>query len=408
MNAWGRFTVRGGSAVEERIRSILVEIAEIAGQAIPAQNVRSLVLFGGYGRGEGGVAVIDGVEHPHNNLDFLLITKNLSLPECNRSKRDLNERLKSLKESRGIEFDISLIPETKLSHSPCLVMWYDMRFGHKTILGDAEFVPSLRQFSLEKILPSDIRNLLVNRGTLLVINELLLNRGELSPAERKLFVKHAMKAVIGYGDALLYFLGAYHWSYVEKQKRMRERSDVDDEFRRIYDAAMEFRFAPDYDRFLNLDFSSWLESLRFLCAPVHLQCEALRLGQKTLAWDSYPGLAFEQALWDGWNSLRGVAKKGYFLLRGPAVPPGLSWKARLGYRCGGMREVLPLFFPLIAYHLPNREYWELVTKSLNARSAELVDLRTAYLRAWSAYGDDNFFQLLRKYQISLDDREKTA
>src|SRR5690606_3500364 len=119
---------------------------------------------------------------------------------------------------------------------PCLVMWFDMRFGHKVLLGDPSFARGLDRFRLSRIEPADVRNLLVNRGTLLVINDLLFDGpGGNDEAARRTALKHAMKAVIGYGDALLYFLGEYDHSYVEKQRRMRIRRDVPAAFRDLYD-----------------------------------------------------------------------------------------------------------------------------------------------------------------------------
>ena len=72
---YGRFTVRGGEAVERLLTELVAAAAARVDEAIAASEYRALVMIGGYGRGEGGVQIVDGVERPHNNLDFLLIAE---------------------------------------------------------------------------------------------------------------------------------------------------------------------------------------------------------------------------------------------------------------------------------------------------------------------------------------------
>jgi len=405
MKSWGRFTARGGSDVETRITELVSQVAEIAQRVVSPDQYRAIILIGGYGRGEGGVEIVNGVERPHNNLDFLVLTHNLSTHDQSQLKKRLDEELLPLTQAYEIGMDVSFISAARLQHSPCLVMWYDMRFGHKTILGDDRFVPSLHRFSVERIVPHDARNLLVNRGTLLVINELLLERGNLSETERKYFIKHVMKCAIGYGDALLFFSGAYDWSYREKQQRMRDCPGVDPEFQRMYDEAMEFRFQPDYTAFLGRDFSQWALELRERLAPIHLTCESRRLSSPSLSWSAYPETAFRHALWEESASLRALAKKFLNAVRSESCPVTVPPLSALGYRCCGSRGRLPIFFPLIAYHLEDNLFREWVRLSLNTNDSELANLRKAYLRRWSIDGDVNFPTTIRKLNLTLDSKE---
>jgi hypothetical protein len=405
MKSWGRFTARGGSDVEARITALVSKVAETARRVLSPGQYRAMILIGGYGRGEGGVEIVDGEERPHNNLDFLALTHNLSSQDQSRLKKQLDEELLPLIQAYEIGMDVSFISASRLLHSPCLVMWYDMRFGHKTILGDEEFVPSLQRFSVDRIVPYDARNLMVNRGTLLVINELLLERGSLSEAEKKYFVKHVMKCVIGYGDALLFFSGAYDWSYQERQRRMRECKNADDGFRRTYDEAMEFRFQPNYSAFLGRDFTQWATDLRDQLAPIHLLCESQRLSSPSLSWDSYPQTAFRHGLMEEITSPRAVAKKIVNAVRSASCPVNSSPLAALGYRCLGARGRLPIFYPLIAYHLENGSYREWARHSLQASGSDIPNLRKAYLRQWSIYGDANFPTTIHKLNLTLDSEE---
>ena len=67
-----RYTLDGGPQVESRIEDLVRAVAAEVENRVSSASYRALLLIGGYGRGEGGVEVRDGAEHPHNNLDFLL------------------------------------------------------------------------------------------------------------------------------------------------------------------------------------------------------------------------------------------------------------------------------------------------------------------------------------------------
>ena len=408
MPQWGRFTVRGSADFEKRMSSLFTELADHAGKVLSPDVCRAMVLLGGYGRGEGGVVMTDGIERFHNNLDFLVITQSISPAAQERLKTLVQEAIKPLAQAQGIEFDVAAITESKLRRSPSLVMWYDMRLGHKTVVGDADLVPSLKRFSLERVPPWDILNLLVNRGTLLVINDQLISARKLRPDDKQRVVKHAMKAVIGYGDALLYFLGRYDWSYAEKQKRMRGCPDVPEAFRALYDEAIEFRFQPQYAAYMDRDLTAWMDELRAAFAPIHLLCEQKRLRCEGLTWATYAETVFRRALWDESRSPRAWAKKAANLLRTPGPPPGsCSRVARVGYRVLGLRGILPTLFPVSAYHLEDEAYKRLAADCLRAQSTQIDELRRAYLLTWGSAVEPPFLDLARKWNLTLEPETRT-
>lgn len=397
---WGRFTLRGGAAVEARLVAMVREVADAFEACLPREMVRALALIGGYGRGEGGIERRDGVEKPHNNLDFLLVARGSTVPDPATLKTTLDAVLQPISRRWEIGMDLGVVTDSKLRHSPCLVMWHDMRFGHKTVLGDRTFVPSLTRFTPEAIVPADIRNLLVNRGTLLVINQLLLERGRLFPEERRVLVKHAMKAVIGYGDALLFSEGAYHWSYAEKQRRMRTCRAASAGFRQAYEDAMEFRFEPCYERFLERDPASLAGDLLALLEPVHLACEARRVGLARPEWGAYPGAALARALVGGLTSPREVAKKLLHLATFQPARGGLGCMSHLGSRVSGMAGILPIAFPVVAYGLRDPRYRAWVAAVLRTDEASDAQIRAAYLQEWGRHGDLNFPLFLQR--LGLD------
>lgn len=398
---WGRFTRYGSPEVEERITALVTEAAEACSAALDPATYRAVVLIGGYGRGEGGVEATPGGERPHNNLDFLLIARS-GAGDPQALKRKADEALKPLSEAHGIGLDAGVVTDGALAVSPCLVMWHDMRFGHKTLLGDADYVPSLTRFTPGAIVAYDVRNLLVNRGTLLVINDYLLRRRAPTDADRRVMVKHAVKAIIGYGDALLFFRRAYHWSYAEKQRRMQTRTDVAPDFRALYDEAVEFRFRPNYAAYLSRDPVAWMRELRRALAPVHLECEALRLGAEGLTWATYPRRALAHEAFDRVDTLRQIARKVVNVLKRETPVQGLPFDAALGALTAGMAGAMPILFPVIAYDLEDGAYRSTAWSMLSAASTAADDLRAAYLGAWGRYGDVNFGLALERLGLAME------
>lgn len=399
---WSKFTLYGTAELEQQLQQLMCDVASVVKRITKPSQYRALVLIGGYGRGEGGVERVGDDARPHNNLDFLLITRGLSKAKQEQLRCDVDAALAPLRESTGVGIDFSTISVAKLRRSPSLVMWYDMRFGHRTVLGDAEFVPSLKQFSLDKIPAWDVRNLLVNRGTLLVINDMMNDFGAPQAAIARTTIKHVMKAVIGYGDALLYFLGRYHWSYAEKQRRMRATREIAEGFRALYEEAISFRFQPDYSPYLQRDTQQWMTELRPTLAEVHMRCEEMRLGQFNLNWEQYLEHALREALWCDMKRPRAAAKKALNLLRGSRTPVPGSWAATLGARTAGLQGLLPIVFPVVAYELENPALREFTASTLGAADSSNEEMRRAYLEHWGLHGDDNFASFLRRHGVTLE------
>lgn len=347
--------------------------------------------------------LLDGTQRPHNNLDFLLITRGLSGSDATHLKTQLDAALAVLATQYALGLDLGMIDEAKLRRSPALVMWYDARFGHKTVLGDAGLMPLLTQFSLEKVPASDIRNLLINRGTLLVINELLLERELSSEAERRTVVKHAVKAIIGYGDALLYSQGQYDWSYAEKRKRMQQSSRIPERFKALYEEAIAFRFQPDYTRFAQRDLKLWQIDLRCQLSEVHLHVERQRLEKPMVSWEGYIETALASA---ARVQPQDLLRQSVRFLRGSAreIPASLSMTTALGLRMGGTQEALAATFPSVAYAAPDMRERSLARELLGGADLTHSALRRAYLRTWRSYGDLNFATVVQKLGLSLEEK----
>lgn len=401
-NPYGKFTVRGSAAVEDLMTALVDEAAQAVKAALAPAEYRALVMMGGYGRGEGGVEIVDGQERPHNNLDFLLVAETARPRQLRALRQRLLDAFGAVVQKYSIEIDLSVVSIWKLRFSPSLIIWYDMRFGHKTVLGDANYVPSLTQFRLERIPSRDALRLLVNRGTLLIINEHLLEEDDGNITHRRRITRNIMKTIIGYGDALLFFLGDYDWSYLERKQRMMKHEEVSPEFRALYDEAAEFRLQPDYARYQSNDQRAWMADLREHLEPLHRFCEEKRLGVQGLTWENYPALALAHGLFEEPWSTRAWVRKAINLTRRAPCSDGLGLRARLGHRALGPYGRYPVVFPIVAYLLQDSRLKSFAATALNAPDVSDCALREAYVRLWTSQGDINSGSTLRKWNFRSD------
>ena len=367
------------------LNDISVEIEN----SINSDYYKCVILIGGYGRGEGGVVRIQDIEYPHNNFDFLIISKTINKTNELELKNDINKIITKHCNQVDIDFDLAIISEFKLKACDPLVITYDMKYGHKLINGDSTFLKDMERFNIENIPDWDIRNLMVNRGTLLTINDLILDKKFHTMKDIKTVIKHCVKAIIGYGDALLYYNDNYHYSYVEKKLRMSKLTTVDYEFKKMYDDAMSFRFEPNYEIFFCQDLIEFQENVKKKLKEVHLQCESMALNKQDIKWQAY----FETALNN--SSAENIGVKEIlknirnFLLPNRFITE-LPFPNMLRAKMLGNRGLLPLLFPYVAFEMQDNKINKLLCSFFNMDSFNSTTLKQQYLQYWGKYVNNNF------------------
>ena len=391
-------TFYSNPSVNALLKKVLHEAKSVFEELFTQKQTAALILIGGYGRGEGGIVKEDDSYRPHNNLDLLYIYND----KIDKKTVALaNSRLQKISEMYHIGIDMSAIKKEKLLTLNGLVISYDMRYGHKTLLGDSTFLKEHKAFSVYSIDAADIRQLMVNRGTLLLINRLLFTKENLSKEEKKLIIKHSIKSIIGYGDALLYFNGGYHWSYAQKQINMSKAKNISNKIKKLYDDAILFRFMPDYEAYLEKDLKAWNEMLIETFKDMHLQCESMHLIQPQIAWDTYVHNALENKSYPRQN-IKQKIKSGLYGMRNFAACKtfGLSSETISFMQIGG-KGMLSLLFPYIMYNIKSTPYKALLQSILHTKNTDEDTLLKQFLLEWAKWGDTNFINVLRTYNIEL-------
>jgi len=394
-----QLTYYNNKKTEDFLNAVMREASLIFEEIFSQKQTAALILIGGYGRGEGGIVLENGTYHPHNNLDLLYIYNG----NINKSKVNLaNSKLQEISKKHGIGIDMSAINKQKLMKLDGLVVGYDMRHGHRTLLGDSTFLKEHKAFSIYNIDPADVRQLLVNRGTLLLINRVLLNKETQTEDEKKLIIKHAIKAIIGYGDALLYFNDSYHWSYAQKQLNMSELKNIDKDIKELYSKAILFRFMPNYGLYLQKDLKAWNDELIKILSSIHLECEKTNLSEDELDWENYFTTALDKKSYPR-HSLRQKAKSCLHGAKHTSVMKELnSANEKISFMQLGARGMLSLLFPYIAYETYPKHYHRLFKAALRSKEPTENEFLKGFLILWSKWGDTNFVNVLRTYDIELD------
>jgi hypothetical protein len=232
-------------------------------------------------------------------------------------------------------------------------------------------------------------DLVISRGALLVVNKLVLAQGPLTPARREFVMTQTAKAVIGYGDAFLFFRGAYHWSYVERRRRMGGRSVMaTPEFEALYDLAMHYRFGGDSlagDRLILEIENGHLE--RVLRA-LHLEIEMRRLRTRRLDFRGYVRASFQRELTEIKSSLRKMVVGALALIGGgPEMGKGSHYSVRMALRASGETVAVRALFPFIAYGEGDAADASAARRLLGVRKARSGAARLSWLRMWSRVFD---------------------
>ncbi|MGV3526672.1 MAG: hypothetical protein ACO1RX_20810 [Candidatus Sericytochromatia bacterium] len=397
-----QWTVAGSPALEQQIDQMIQGLRSRLQHAFGPEDYRVVVIAGGYGRGEGGVDTRHGGESLHNNLDLIWVTPHTHRVDAIRERLVLESR--HFLRQYGVALDSFVIDEARLRRLPCLVLLYDMAHGHRLLLGKPGELQRLIPYRAKDILPSDVRNLLVNRGTLLLINRWLFeSHPQAAARQREQIVRHAMKALIGLGDAMLFMRGEYHWSYLEKQRRINAAVDLPLQLRQLYHQAAEFRFRPDYAAFADYslqDLQAWNERLLHLVATGHQRFEAWRLGQSPsrFVWENYPARALRHSLGAEWGYRGMRLRRLKHFVCNQASSRYLGPLENMGLRALDHASLLALMFPLLAGDLNDSRYLEWVREQLNSEALTSQELLGDYLRTWGSYLDPALLPQLTAWQ----------
>lgn len=221
-----RFTIDGSDALESHLSKVCEQVRAGVRARIPDHKLEGLVLAGGYGRGEGGVLMAENADSPYNDLEFFVFIRGNTLLSERRYRHSLHQLAEELTPQAGIEVEFKILSLASFVRSETSMFYYDLVMGHQWLVGDASLFAACKHHRDATRIPlHEATRLLFNRCSGLLYAKERLQREPFSNEDADFVGRNLAKAQLALGDAWLTTRGAYHWSCVERQKRLRMSGD---------------------------------------------------------------------------------------------------------------------------------------------------------------------------------------
>lgn len=246
----------------------------------------SLVLGGGYGRGEGGVMREHDGEGLSNDLDYFLFDDNPGSPPLQAWCRQM-EREESA--AMGIDVEIKCLRADSLGDPSRSMMFADLVAGHVVVAGDGGFLTRMRtDLDFSRIEPVEATRLLWNRGS-----GIFFARCRLGQHEAMTFViRNYAKLKLAMGDAWLCLHGQYVPQCRERAKRL-DAAPLPAELaclRQWHAEGVAYKFTPRGDGLPWPELEDESRRLVEVWGQVYLAVEARRLQRGLSGFEEYLAL----------------------------------------------------------------------------------------------------------------------
>lgn len=251
-----RYTVldiqKGDDEINKELNYIVEKISSLL-----RSEILSILLVGGFGRGEGGVVQENGSFRAVNDYDILVIVKNSKsfMKKHGKKIKEINEQINNALKVKQV--DLAFVDYWKLYIPSYSVARYENKHGYKLLYGKKPLLfASIPNFLIPKI---EGTKYFRTRGSGLLIAALLLEGyGDFSKKERQeLTFLEISKAFLAIGDSFLIQIRKYHYSYHERRKRIMKYFDRYKPFEKLllekYLYYNENKLRPDFS-YINHDF----------------------------------------------------------------------------------------------------------------------------------------------------------
>jgi hypothetical protein len=276
-------------------------------------DLEALVLVGSYARGEGGVSETTEGVRAFNDYDLLCVVPAGAMRRARAALPAVAARCEALV---GVSVDLWPITAEAIAHAPRTLFWLDAALGGARVLaGTDDVLAPLSGRSVRELPMDEAGRLLANRAAGLALSR--LGGRWASPA---LWVRHAHKAVLACGDALLLGARVYVPGLSARRDALAAICANDGPHADLpmrYADALAFRrdagrWSPPHQESL----SSWCSSVVTRVSEWHLTFERWRLGTPLdpVGYARWTGAVYPES--EELRSLRGRAAALQSALRG--------------------------------------------------------------------------------------------
>ncbi len=245
-----RYTVFGSEEIDRTIDAHMKTLVSAALATIGERNLSAIILGGGYGRGEGGVTIRDGMERLYNDYDMFVVSNGLSMAEKKETDQKFRELSTRLTKEFGIEVDFSPLKNaSELRRLDYEMVWYEGRKGHMVLWGDEHVFDAIPEWDIKDMPHAEAARLLMNRGMGLLLASRKLRDCGSDSAALEFIERNAWKAVMASGDTFLILKSQYDSSYVKRGENFKMLAPVDliaagSELCEYYSQSIHYKLSP--------------------------------------------------------------------------------------------------------------------------------------------------------------------
>jgi len=379
-----RFTIDGSHDLEAGLSQLCSQVLEGIQSIIPPKKLEAVVLGGGYGRGEGGVLRTAGGDQPYNDFEFYIFLRGNRLLNSRRYEPELVTLAGTLSTRASLHVEFKIDSLSRWRRSGVTMFSYDLVSAHRIIFGNATLFGSCRRhLDASRIPTAEATRLLFNRCTGLLLAREILERTTMTAEEADFIGRNLAKAKLALGDAVLTHFQRYHWSCLERQKRLEIFDSEEtvpglEQIKKYHSEGVAFKLHPF--RVLKSAEAFSIEHLQIgsVAQQLWLWLESRRLNRGFASMNDYVFHSGAKCSLPnpGRNLLLNLRTFGFSCLLDP-----IAWRYP--------RERLFNSLPLLLWNgevSTRPELTRHLQRQLRTEASDWVGLVSAYKEVWPSYG----------------------
>lgn len=263
------------------------------------KNLHSILLCGGFGRGEGSVTISNCNVHIVNDYDFTIVLNTFSKIKYLRLYHQYHLPLETLAKELADTLDIKQVdlspkPLSYFKDKTLKIENYEVKKGHILIYGNADPTHLMPDWKSSNIPLFEGTWLFRNRGLGLILAALYFIDSPIAHENKENFIIECTKAQMAIGDAALLSVGRYHHLYHRRLKITKTSgfSNIPNAeyLKASYTTALIQKLTPDFSQFENLDYKEYWYNTKDTFLSFFKFYEQKRLNQEFAEWSEYAQL----------------------------------------------------------------------------------------------------------------------
>jgi len=368
-------------------------------------NPLSIILFGGFGKGEGSVQIVKGKPVPFNDFDLYVVTeKKLSDEELDKISMNASKEIgmgglevayfpeEGYNANKFFHVDVRCIPKNNLGSLMSTQRYYELKYGSQIIYGDETVLDNIKEINPEDISNSEgLRNLFNKLHTML-----LGLRENYNEDQKKIRIFWSNKSYMSICEALLILDKKFAPTSAERAELFGKiyandfpelneiLPDLPKKVKKSTDFKLKLKFNADPEKF-------WKESLRdllivfeYYIKKISNETDISKAINEKLPYSYFKPYLKEKI---GFNLFPAQYRLNVGYVKILSQKDKIFLKPLFTWKDVGLRLILPIYYLLKCQSENDENYLDLAHEELkNFISVDKKDFWYLKERALKAYG----------------------